>query len=616
MTASDSDSPRGVYARELASRQSSLAQTVRSADRLGNLRLGLALVGLGFVIAPLVLRDGTTWWLLIPLFIIFVVLGRRQDVVFDRRRRLSAAVRFYEQGVDRLEERWRALQDDGADLATQWEQKAHHAQDLDVFGPASLFQLLCRATTAHGRRVLASWLATSAGPEQVTERQEATRELKELLTFREHLAVAAAGEDSAVLRDEGLLAWAETDGDLPHKALLRVLGFVQPIVLACAAIPWILGSTRIPLLIAALLQVGTIMWTRGMVEERAQVLSGPDKVLTRYLRLIETIEAEQFHSTLLLRLKGNLGSGAVASERIRQLHKYVEMLDARLNMFFALSIGPALLWDLNLVLRAEAWRKAVGPQLRAWLETIGEMEAAASFAALWYERPDYCLPTFVDEPGRFDAVGMTHPLIDLSSVVSNDLELGAPGSVLLLSGSNMSGKSTLLRAAGINLVLAHAGAPVAARSLELCQTELVTSVRIVDSLAEGTSHFYAELKRLKYIVDVTRRSDKHVLYLLDEMLHGTNSRERYIGAVSVIAWLSGAKATGIVTTHDLALARIEEELDEGLVRNMHLSDEVVEGEICFDYRLREGPVTSTNALRLMRAVGIDVEFKELPPRGV
>jgi DNA mismatch repair ATPase MutS len=270
------------------------------------------------------------------------------------------------------------------------------------------------------------------------------------------------------------------------------------------------------------------------------------------------------------------------------------------------------MWDLNLTLRAEKWRRVVGPSLRGWFVAIGELEAMMSLAALARERPDYGYPEFA-AGSVFEAKQLAHPLIDRTRVVPNDLTLGGEGSVLILSGSNMSGKSTLLRSVGINQVMARAGGPVAAASLLVSDLELATSVRVVDSLAHGTSHFYAELARLKHVVDLAQASSRPVLYLLDEMLHGTNSRERYIGAVSVIRWLARAGAMGIVTTHDLALARVAEELPPGKATNRHFSDEVVEGKMRFDYRLREGPVASTNALRLMRVVGIDVDFGGIEP---
>lgn len=610
------NSVRAETEAHLADRRARLTRAETSSDRLGNLRLGLAGVTLVLVILPLFTRSGAAWWALVPVAGLFVVLGKLHDVAFTRVRRLRASVRFYEQGLARLDEKWRTFTDDGRDLAEALGPRAIYAEDLDLFGPASLFQLLTRASTARGRRTLAEWLVTPADRAELEARQAAVVELAPKLDVREELVRAAAGEDLATLEDAKLLAWAESGQRLPNEGLLFVLGAVQPILLAAAtAAVFLLGAPGVVLVVAVVLHLVTIFATRNVVNARADTLSGPDRALDRYASLIAAVEAASLESprtrALKERLVSSTGGARSASAQIQRLHGLVNLLDARLNPFFALTVGPALMWDLNLVLRAERFRAATGPKLRGWLEALGELEALASFAALLHERPDYTMPKLVDGAGVFRAEGLTHPLIDRRKVVANDLELGGPGSVLLLSGSNMSGKSTLLRAVGLATVLTRAGAPVAARALDAGLVTLETSVRIVDSLAAGTSHFYAELKRLKHIVDSARTpKGAPVLYLLDEVLHGTNSRERYIGAVSVIRWLSEQGAIGIVTTHDLALARVERELPPGRVSNRHFGDDVVGDEIRFDYTLKPGQVASTNALRLMRAVGIEIDLTE------
>ena len=604
-------SAEALYRERLLERRAAFDAASRTADRLGNLRLVLALVGLVLVITPLVTRSGAAWWGLLPLILAFLILGTVQDRVFRRRQRLGAAVRFYEDGLCRLEERWRALADDGADLGEALRAEAPHADDLDLFGPASLFQLLSRAVTAQGRLVLGRHLAVAAPPDEVRARQAAVGELSAALDLREHLVTAAAGDDAGHVSDKPLLAWAESGSAMPRAGLLRALGVAQPALLAAAIVVQQLTEHATFLVAVVVLHLITLAATRRMSAERAAVLSGPERVLSRFAASIAVLERAEVEAPLLRALRGRLvppGEGPPASARIARLEKLVAMLDARLNPFFALTVGPALLWDLNLVLRADAWREANGRALRGWLQAVGELEALASLAALAMERPDYAFPSFAEGPGRFVAEGLAHPLIDRRHVVPSDLDLGGPGSVLLLSGSNMSGKSTLLRSVGVNVVLAQAGAPVAARALTLTPMTLATSVKVVDSLAAGTSHFYAELKRLKYIVDRAGDAPTQLLYLLDEMLHGTNSRERFLGAVSVIRWLSERGAMGIVTTHDLALAAVADDLPPGRVVNRHFSDQVTESGIRFDYVLRDGPVRSTNALRLMRQVGIPVDL--------
>jgi hypothetical protein len=588
------------------------------SEQLGNLRLLLAGGALILILLPLFTKEGSPWLGLIPVAAAFLVLGKLQDRAFEKERRSAGAARFHREALDRIEEKWRELPDHGQDLADDLP-PAHYAGDLDLFGKASLYQLVSRALTQQGRRTLASWLKEPASIAQARERQAAVRELAEKLDFSESLYDAAAGGEVGPIDDRKLVAWAEADAPLPVPGLMRALGIVLPIVLLATLIVFMAGGPRAPLIVAVLVQVIAVYATRNVTEPRASVLSGPERALRRYASLIAAIESAKLESELLVRSQGSLQG---ASQRIRALTRLVDLLDARLNMFFALSIGPALMWDLNLTLRAERWRKEVGPSLKGWFAAIGELEAIVSLAALARERPDYAYPVFVERerdggggahPDKkdcaFEAVGLQHPLIDRNRVVPNDLTLGGAGSVLMLSGSNMSGKSTLLRSVGINQVLARAGGPVAALSMSISDLVLATSVRVVDSLAHGTSHFYAELARLKHVVDLAQSSPQPVLYLLDEMLHGTNSRERFIGAVSVIRWLAKAGSMGIVTTHDLMLAKVADELPPGRVTNRHFSDEVEDGKMRFDYRLREGPVASTNALRLMRAVGIDVDYE-------
>lgn len=592
----------------LAARQAELQIAERDADRLGNVRLAMVGLAIVLVFLPLYSRDAWPWWALIPLGLGFVVLGVRQDRAFDRRRRLTAAVRFYADSVARFDEGWRALPEQGTDLA---EGRAAYAQDLDLFGPASLFQLVCRAATAPGRRTLAAWLDGGAPLDAIHARQAAAKELAEALDYRESLVTASAGEDHRPAEDAALLEWAEKAPPLPAPGLLAALGVIVPITSFAMLGLYLATDQGWPLVGALAVHAAVAIGTRRVIESRAKVLAGPERVLMRYARLIAAVEAKDLQAPLLEDVLGRLRTeGQPAAKQIARLQSLVNLLDARLNMFFALSVGPATLWELNVVLRTERWRRTTGPRLRGWFEALGEIEAVASLGALAYERPDYAFPEVFDGPPTFDAEGLSHPLIDRRQVVANDLELGGPGAVLLLSGSNMSGKSTLLRSVGLAVVLAEAGGPVPATRLRLSRMRLATSVRIVDSLAHGTSHFYAELARLKHIVDEAEVSEPPLLYLLDEMLHGTNSRERYIGAVSVIRWLSTTGAMGIVTTHDLALAKVADTLPAGRATNRHFSDEVREDKILFDYTLREGPVKSTNALRLMKAIGIDVELVE------
>jgi DNA mismatch repair ATPase MutS len=328
--------------------------------------------------------------------------------------------------------------------------------------------------------------------------------------------------------------------------------------------------------------------------------------------MLELIEREPFEAASLKRQRSDLGEGRgpVASVEIRRLSTIVSYLDARHNEAFRFFIGPLVLWDAHCVLALENWRKRAGRHVRRWLEVIGEVEGLSSLAAFAHDHPEHTWPTLSETPA-FRAKGLGHPLIEPGALVRNDVALRGPGTALLVTGSNMSGKSTLLRSMGINAVLAMAGAPVVASELVTSAFELRTSMWARDSLAKGVSHFYAELQKLKRVVDGIE-SARPLFFLLDEILQGTNSRERVIGARSVLRHLLERGALGAVSTHDIGLLDLPPELDAKLDK-VHFEEQVTEADgastMSFDYRLRPGIVRSTNALRLMKRVGIDVDLE-------
>jgi DNA mismatch repair ATPase MutS len=312
--------------------------------------------------------------------------------------------------------------------------------------------------------------------------------------------------------------------------------------------------------------------------------------------MLAAIGAEAFDAPLLATLRAR---GAEATREMARLGRILSFLDARNNEVFRIFIAPVLLWDLNCAIALESWRARSGRHVRAWLDTLAEVEATASLAGFAYERPDHAFPELEEAP-RFSARALAHPLIAHAKRVANDVDITGPGRALVVTGSNMSGKSTLLRAIGAACVLARAGAPVCAESLKLGRVRVATSMRVRDSIEEGVSRFYAELKKLKAVLDSARAAP--TVFLLDEILHGTNSRERLIGARAILQELLARGALGAVSTHDLALGDLEGET----VQNVHFQEQVAGEVMTFDYRLRPGVVQSSNALRLMRIVGLDV----------
>jgi DNA mismatch repair ATPase MutS len=322
--------------------------------------------------------------------------------------------------------------------------------------------------------------------------------------------------------------------------------------------------------------------------------------------MLSLIAAESFEAPLLREAQGKLrASGAEATVEMARLERILGFLFARNNEVWRFFVGPLLLWDIHCVIALERWRIRVGKHVRPWLLAIGDVEALASLAGLAFEQPDYAFPDIAPAP-CFDAEALGHPLIAAGKRVPNDVALKGAGSALVITGSNMSGKSTLLRAIGVNAVLALAGGPVCARRLALGPVRIAASMRVRDSLSEGVSRFYAEVRKLKAVIERARETRiPATLFLLDEVLHGTNSRERLIGARAIVRELVARGAMGGVSTHDLALGDMETELP-GAVVNVHFEEQVSGDTMTFDYKLRPGVVHSSNALRIMRMVGIDV----------
>jgi hypothetical protein len=480
--------------------------------------------------------------------------------------------------------------------------------DLDVFGRGSIMQLVDATETRFGEERLARLLSLDdpgAWPDDVVARQQAVRDLAGRPAFRESLATAGG-----VLADDKpdpapLLAWAEDRGGLAPAT--RLLAWVLPLVtLAVVLLGAAVGLRPGVVALVVVVQVALGIAVGVRLTAMLSAASARESSVTRWRSMIAAIEAESFEAPLLRRHQQRLSAGKrKASDEIAALERIVGFVDARRNEVFRLLIGPLLMWDAHCAFALLGWRSRAGTHVRGWLEALGEVEALASLAGFAFEHPAFAWPELAPEP-QLEARALGHPLLPADRRVGNDVHLPVAGRALVVTGSNMSGKSTLLRALGVNTVLASAGAPVCAVSLRIGPARVATSMRIEDSLEEGVSHFYAELRRLKRVLDWAQEKGRPpVLFLLDEILHGTNSRERVLGACAVVRDLLGCAALGAVSTHDLGITALERQLG-GQVENVHF-EEQVEGEaMTFDYVLRPGIVQSSNALRLMRAVGIAV----------
>jgi hypothetical protein len=598
--------PRLELSRRLAARREAVARLDRSDARIAGARLAVFAAGLALAWLAFGAPRASAAWLLAP-GAAFVVLAVLHDRVFASRDRARRAIAFHERALSRLDGRFAGTGTPGDAFADP----AHPcAVDLDLFGTGSLFELLCAARTRPGEERLASWLLAPAAPDEVRARQRAVGALAPRLDLREDLAVL--GDDVRAGVDAGSLAgWGE-EGALVEPWLLPASAALAAAAVL-AAVGWAADvSGPVPFLAVLFAEWGFARTLRASLESALGGVQRPAAELRVLALLLARLEREPFEDERLRRLQAALrGRGATASSRIAGLVSTVARLEWARNQLFA-PVAFALAWKPLHAALVERWRRANGREIRGWLDATAELEALSSLAGYAYEHPDDRFPEILDAgPERhalLDGEALRHPL--LQNAVPNDARLGDGGPrALLVSGSNMSGKSTYLRTVGVNVVLALAGAPVRAARLRLTPLRVGATLRIQDSLQAGRSRFYAEITRLKELADLAEGGTP-LLFLLDEILHGTNSHDRRVGAEAVIRGLMASGAIGFVTTHDLALTELAGERADGQHRpnlsNAHFEDQVRDGEIAFDYLLRPGVVAHSNALALMRAVGLRV----------
>jgi len=590
--------PRAEYQRRVALWDERIANGERQHIRLSNLRLAVAGVT-AFTGWLVFFRSSAPIITFIVPGLLFLVLVVIHALLLQRNERAARAKRLYMRGLERMDGKWVGTGPDGA----RFESEHAYARDLDLFGSGSLFQLLTTARTEAGEETLADWLRVPADVDEIRGRQHGVQELRGRLDFREDLAVLAA--EAHVGRTSALDQWARTSPlGLPAIAgalfAVSAAGTAATISLALAD----LVDVWVPLA-WLLLQIGLVAVWRRQITEAAHRIEAPSLDLRLLVALLARVERETFSSPRLVGIHRRLMQEKIApSACLKRLQTFVAALDSLHNPLFA-PFGALLLVRSQASVAVDRWHARHGAALASWLDALGELEALSSLAAFAYERPDHPFPSVEREGPLLEADALAHPLIVSHAAVPNDLRLGGEWPrVLVVSGSNMSGKSTLLRAIGCNVVLALAGAPVSATSMKLSLLAIGATLRVEDSLQAGLSRFYAEILRIRTIVELAA-GPLPLLFLLDEILHGTNSHDRRIGAEAIVRTLVDAGAIGLVTTHDLALTAFTGSLAAAAV-NVHFEDRIDNGTMVFDYRMRPGVVEHSNALELMRAVGLKV----------
>lgn len=597
-------------------RQQQFRQAEQAAQRRYNqLALGRLVWFVGSVAAVWLLirfdeQIGAAVVLLLGVVGFLILLKRHQAI--GRECDLAQRLAFINEDETARLSRQYLRADTGASFANPTH---HYTHDLDVFGKHSLFRLLNRTHTHEGRNSLAAWLLAPAKSDAIRLRQQASAELLPHLDWRQQLEAQADLDETIDRSPDTLVQWATADAQ-PLPTYLNLARFLLPVLTIGVAIAWLLGYLP-GLAVLAMLAVHSFVLSQ--ISARAKDVSEQTFTLSVALRAFRSLfeQAEQVpgESVRLRAIRQALITNSqTASQAIGQLARLTEGLNYRRNPYFYLLFGVISLWDVQYLFRLDAWRKQHGPHLGRWFEALGELEALNSLAGFAYAHPTYATPNIVEGPPTLELTNAVHPLLPPNRSVANSLTLTGVGQTVLITGSNMSGKSTFLRTVGTNVVLALAGTVVSADAFACSPVRVFTSMRTQDSLEESTSSFYAELIRLQTLIKLTQPTSATphnglpVLYFLDEILKGTNSADRHRGAEALIRQLHRTTAFGFVSTHDLALGQLADA--DAFVQNYHFQSDIHNGELVFDYKLRDGICRSFNASQLMQAIGIDMSGAE------
>ena len=606
---------RAAYRQNAERAAGEVTKTQRQIYRVGTLRLLLfsgavaAVIGLWSQGAVMYAAVGAC---LLP----FLLLVKRHNRLFLRKDYQEKRLEVNRQELAALDYDTSAF-DDGGEFA---DPSHPYTYDLDIFGPRSLFQYINRTCTRLGRAQLAQWMAChldKRGP--ILRRQEAVRELADKPKFRQHFRILGLlNKGQAADRNE-LLEWAQSQTRFRNRTLLRQLPHVVTAVnLLCLAgvVTGVLSANVWGSLWFGIV-VASFAFTRQITKVQS-VYGQKLRILGTYAKLLQTMDEEPMDTPLLRDIKEKIGGDQrQASQAIRRLVKLMNELDQRNNYLMYTVLNGCFFWELWQMMRIEAWKEAHADEIAAWLEAIGEMDALCSLGTFAYNHPEgYAYPDILGDtntetdntetPFRLVAEAMGHPLIPRDRCVRNDIRMTRRPAFIIITGANMAGKSTYLRTIGMNYLLACIGAPVCAEGMSLYPARLMTSLRTTDSLNDNESYFFAELKRLKSIID-RLQSGEQLFIILDEILKGTNSADKQKGSLALVRQLMRLQANGIIATHDLQLGTLKDSFPES-IENFRFEADITDDTLSFSYRLRPGVAQNMNACFLMKKMGIAMEL--------
>ena len=597
--------PETVYKQRIEEFDAKLKKLKRQDTILGVVKLLVIVCGLLGLFR--VFSDNATFSLGLFAFclVLFTTAVFMHETVIGKIKYLKTLKTINENEIKILYHEFPRHSDTGEEFS---DNNHNYTSDLDIFGEKSIFHYVNRAVTAMGRQCLAGWLKTQAGIEEIKKRQEAAKELSQKVDFRQAIAAHGLSMDDSSKKLESLYKLLDEPFFILGKKFFVFFIYFWPVVTFGA---FVLSFFSIPLAVPLGLVLSQMLINKKYDKNISGIYRSTTrshKILKAYSRIIEEIEKEQYTGEKLDRLKEKLSvADKRASVCIRRLSTLLEWFDVRGSVVHFVA-NFTVLWDLHCVYRLEKWRKGAASHVPRWFEVIGEIEALSGFSALYFNNPQWTMPEIFSNGGfQMEAVDLGHPLIPRNQRICNHIEVNAggkergTGNTVIVTGPNMAGKSTFLRSVGVNIALAFAGAPVCASRFRISPIKLFSSMQTSDSLDKHLSLFYAELQRLKKILDGIS-GKLPVFFLIDEMLKGTNALDRQKGAIAMVKQLTGSGANGIVATHDLELTKLE----GPHISNYHFDGYIEGDKLLFDYLLKKGTCKSFNALVLMKNMGIDL----------
>lgn len=592
--------PENHYTERLSLTEGQLQQVKKQIFRISMLRLALFIAG----IAGLYFFFNQTTLLIICICLTFLplfILVKIHNRFFIRKEWLETQARIIQEELQALSGDYSSFED-----GKEYVNPEHpYSFDLDIFGRRSLFQSINRTCTFFGKNRLAKWLQNHLHEKtSIEKRQEMVREISEHTLFREQFRVAGLVHHGQSSDGEKIQAWSQSPAQYLHAGWVKTFIWGVPVINSLLLITSLAGWISFSWLglsfgIFLVLSFGIIKRATYIQETYGKQL----KSLNGYARLIALAKAEDWKSAGMQELMERLNlNGQSPVQALQQLSKELDRLDLRNNQFLYVLLEGSIFFQLQEIVRIERWKARYGQHINEWLETVGELDALCSLGTFAYNHPQYTYPELTEKPFCFLATQMGHPLMPASQCVKNDATIPSRPFFLIITGANMAGKSTYLRTIGVNYLLACIGAPVCCERLKLHPNQLITSLRTSDSLSDNESYFFAELKRLKRIIDLLNQGQQ-LFIILDEILKGTNSMDKQKGSFDLIRQFMQLKANGIIATHDLLLGSLIKQFPED-IRNYCFEADIKENELTFSYKLREGVAQNMNACFLMKKMGI------------